>query len=535
MKNIKDLLLGYRDAENYKRRENKELFNKIFIRTAELEKLCEPSTFFLIGEKGTGKTAYAVYLGNNTYHENIAALKYLRETDYQKFVALKTAKHLDLSDYTNIWKIILYLLISEQIASHESGASFYTQFKKFRNLKSAIDEYYKNAFTPEILYAIQFAENSEIAAQLIHKYAQIGGKENSSITFNQSQFQTNLFYIQRQFEDALRSLKLSRNYLLFIDGIDIRPGSVPYVEYLECIKGLANAIWAINNDFFANIKGSKGRMRSILLVRPDIFDSLGLQNQNSKLRDNSVVLDWLTTYTEYRSSNLFNMADRLLSFQQDAPLKDGEAWEYYFPFYAPQVGSRQSRPSSFISFLRHSMYRPRDILAMLGLLKENYIKQRRPVNEKFVVEDFTNPMFTRKYSDYLLGEVKDQVAFYYTAKDWDQIIIFFQCFKGHYLFSYAEYLAVYDSFIEFLSRNKTNVPEFAQTADVMLQFLYDLGILCYMVDTADATFFGWCFRDRTTTNISPKVRTHVKYKIHFGIRKALDLGKELRIVPKNGA
>ncbi|TEV72273.1 fun domain protein, partial [Escherichia coli] len=33
---IKDLTLGYADAENYKRRENKELLNKVFIRDNHL-------------------------------------------------------------------------------------------------------------------------------------------------------------------------------------------------------------------------------------------------------------------------------------------------------------------------------------------------------------------------------------------------------------------------------------------------------------------------------------------------------------------
>ena len=64
---IPDLNLGFRDAENYKRRENKDLFNRIFIRTRELDNLCALNVFFLVGEKGTGKTAYAVYLANNSY------------------------------------------------------------------------------------------------------------------------------------------------------------------------------------------------------------------------------------------------------------------------------------------------------------------------------------------------------------------------------------------------------------------------------------------------------------------------------------
>ncbi|HFC6395933.1 TPA: fun domain protein [Neisseria polysaccharea] len=65
MKFINELSFGFPDAENYKRKENKGLFNKIFIKDDYLQKILNPSTSFLIGEKGTGKTAYAVFLSNN--------------------------------------------------------------------------------------------------------------------------------------------------------------------------------------------------------------------------------------------------------------------------------------------------------------------------------------------------------------------------------------------------------------------------------------------------------------------------------------
>src|SRR3972149_6828848 len=101
MKPIRELNLGFGDAENYRRRENKDLFNTIFVKNDFLDKLLDSSSYFLIGEKGTGKTAYSVFLNNNEYKETVSHLKYLRETDYQKFVTLKTEKHLQLSDYAS--------------------------------------------------------------------------------------------------------------------------------------------------------------------------------------------------------------------------------------------------------------------------------------------------------------------------------------------------------------------------------------------------------------------------------------------------
>ena len=95
MKPIKEKNLGISEAEKYRRRENKDIFNQIFIRNNYLEKLCEPSTSFLIGEKGTGKTAYAVYLSNNEYKNTLSSIKYTRETDYQKFYTLKKKVNLN--------------------------------------------------------------------------------------------------------------------------------------------------------------------------------------------------------------------------------------------------------------------------------------------------------------------------------------------------------------------------------------------------------------------------------------------------------
>jgi hypothetical protein len=337
MKNISDLQLGFSDAENYRRRENKALLNRVFIRNRYLDKLCEPAISFLVGEKGTGKTAYAVFLSNNDYKNTFAAVRYIRETEYQKFIALKREKYLNLSDYTSIWKVIIYLLISQQVIDKEGGIEFLRRFRKMSVVQQAIDEYYCRAFSPEIIQALQFVQESKIGAELIAKHAKVSEEEKDSLSFSESRFQTNMFYIQRAFESALSQIRPDHNHILFIDGIDIRPSSIPYPEYLECIKGLANAVWEVNNDFFPTIKGGGGRMRVVLLIRPDIFESIGLQNQNTKSRDNSVFLDWRTEYTNHRTSDIFRVIDHLISSQQENCQSDGKVWDHYFPWDTPNI------------------------------------------------------------------------------------------------------------------------------------------------------------------------------------------------------
>ncbi len=532
MLEILQLNFGFSDAINYRRKDRKEFFNNIFLRDDTLDKLLESNIFFLLGEKGTGKTAYAVYLSNNVlYKNNISSVRYVQETDYQRFFALKREKHLGISDYNDIWKVILYLLISEQIKETENKG-FLSNFSKFRDINDAIDEYYSNAFSPEIICALNFVEDSKLAAELIYKHTlKVGSEQSHQMAFNGQRFQINLLYIQKKFEEALRSLKLSHNHILFIDGIDIRPSSMSYVEFLECVKGLSNAIWSINNDFFSSIKDSKGRLRIVLLIRPDIFNSIGLQNINNKVRDNSILLDWRTTYRSHRQSPIFMMADRLLSCQQQTELKLGEAWDYYFPYDPASVKKEKlpnlTTPTSFIQFLRFSLYRPRDIITMLTILQENF-KEQNYTRHAFIEGDFNGHDFIRKLSIYLLGEVKEQILFYYSNADYELFLKFFEYLDGSYTFTYEKYCDAYYKFIQFIIENKKTKPVFCETADEFLQFLYDLNILCYTEKTFDEdNFMRWCFRERNFSNISPKVKTHRRYVIHYGFRRALNLGKLL--------
>lgn len=530
MLEIKDLDFGFNDAENYKRSENKNFLNKVFFRTEELDKLCERNTFFLIGEKGTGKTAYATYLSNNDYKETLSTLNYIRETEYQKFVQMKNKEHLVLSDYIDIWKVIIYLLFSKNIIKNEPSSLLSPKAIKFRNVNSAVEEYYARAFSPEIINAIRFVEKSKYAAELISKYAKASGEESEEIAFSESLFQINLMYVQQKFEEAFASLKLNKSHLLFIDGIDIRPSHIEYDDYLDCVKGLANAVWAINNDVFPRIKDSRGRLKVILLVRPDIFDSVGLQNRNNKIRDNSVLLSWNTTYKEYENSKLFEMAGKLLGAQQNPQIEYSQAWNHYFPYTIENGSARRTASdqsdSSFIGFLRYSLYRPRDIVTMLSILQENFKEQKQSPSRVFSEADFFHIEFVKKYSEYLLGEIKDQLSFYYTSSDYELFLKFFEYLKGKNRFSYDQYVGAYQAFIKYLDSNSIKKPKFSEAQDVFLQFLYELNVIFYIEKVSGGDFIRLCLRERNPTNISPKVKTHQIYQIHYGLIEALNVGRK---------
>jgi hypothetical protein len=109
------------------------------------------------------------------------------------------------------------------------------------NLRNVIDEYYNKAFSPEIVYGLQFIENLETASHIAARFNLLSGeykqKESLSVGEDRKNFQTTLGELVRSFQSSIGSVKLNSDYTLFIDGIDIRPENVPFDQYLQCVRG----------------------------------------------------------------------------------------------------------------------------------------------------------------------------------------------------------------------------------------------------------------------------------------------------------
>jgi hypothetical protein len=220
------------------------------------------------------------------------------------------------------------------------------------------------------------------------------------------------------------------------------------------------------------------------------------------------------------------MADNLLKIQQSEKSDLGVTWDSYFPFDAKDVSSIQTNSSAFIDVLRNSLYRPRDIVNMLNLLQKHYILQKR-VGNFFIHSDLQDPNFKKELAYYYLGEIKDQLAFYYSEKDYQTFLKFFNFLKGSRSFTYDDFVSSYNKYIHYLNKNDIPSPIFCLKPETFLQFLYDLNIICYTEQTPQQKFTRWCYRERNYANISPKVEINKIYLIHQGMRKAFNIGQKI--------
>lgn len=522
MKKIEELSQIKGDAYEYYNSNDNDtnLFNKIFLVDEILDEIKSPDKYLIIGEKGSGKTAYSVYLSTHHTKELTCKVKLVENTVYDKFVTMKQNKSLDMSTYKDIWINMIYLVLCEEIKNIIRDNIF--KHKQYTALNKSVTEFYNNAFKPEFINALEFVEksSSSINSMVKNGVFSLDGKSEDEFSqkYIEQSYQLSLMKLKDGFEKALQNIKLNNNFILFIDGIDARPTHISNNEYMDCLKGLVNAVITLNNSFLKTLG-----IKITLLIRPDILYSISIHNMNQKIRDNSILLTWITTYKDYKSSKLFTIADNFLSKQQDISYTKGQCWDEYFPYKIRNRYNRKlGRPwidDSFVGLLRYSLYKPRDILTMLN----EFITIGS--GHHFKYKDFQS--IIKNYSEYLKGELKDYMLIYMSEDEYSSFYTFFDLFDN-VKFSYDDFKIIHKSFIESLKELDRAIPYKMATPAEALQLLYDTNIICYEEFTKNhygkkKNIMRWSYKERNYANIQPEVKRRGTYRFHSAYAKAFNI------------
>jgi hypothetical protein len=520
-KPIQGLNFGYADAQNYKDGRDTAHFEASFLADKHAEDLKLPKIYFLIGEKGTGKTAYATYLSyfsKGAYNSDIV---FVQPTDYADLLSAWKEANLSVSDFSALWQIALLVTYFRNCTI--SSIDPHTMEARLKKLNEVLTRFTFSSSRIQFSDVFNVLRNIE---QFCDAVAEVEGSEKG-LNFSGAPIRLKLNFLRQNFLRALADLPQNLQYTLFVDGIDIRPDYIAYDSFIRCVSGLCDAVWILNSSHLSILPAQS--LRIVLLVRPDILSNAGLQNLNLKTRDNSLLLDWITDYKVYRNSSLFQLTDKLLAGQQDEVVKyPGDGWDHYFPFSIENRTRKESSDNPFINFLRHSFYKPRDIILYLEVMKNRIVDAGSGADESFTFQVFRDRTIRKEYSNYLLGEVRDSLAFYYRVEEFEVFLRFFDFLgqhvdKSHREFSYSGFTQAYDALRDYAQKNTIELPVLFRTADILLQFLYELNILCFRVDKPGDKYPAtrWCFRERSFANIQPKVRSGCNYVMHYGIARAL--------------
>jgi hypothetical protein len=526
-KTIAELAFGPNDAQDYRSGTDEELLHRLFLVDENLETLCKGnSIYFLIGEKGTGKTAYATYVsrfgasGANGYD------LFISPNDYSNFLDFAVTLDIKQQDYHLLWESIFLLMLVYTFARDKRRSA--PAPVNVMRLADSIDDFAIFDRRPTVSNIFNLfstlGDFVEAARTILENNRKSPGQPNGRRL---------LSYLRSMIAESLSAIANETPFIMFIDGIDVRPSDLPTQltqdSFLRSVRGIVTAVWNLNKFVLSDIRS----IRVVLLIRPDIIDQSGLQNLNAKVRDNAIVFNWFTRYIEYRQSRLFKLADGILSRQQAAESWPfGQCWDSYFNYRELQrdrfSDSGMREEDSFIPFLRSSFYRPRDIVTMLRLMQRHLIDQGKGNTTSFEKGLMYANLVRREYSDYLFNEVRDGLGFYYT----DEVTALFKQFFDFLStsgfdpqdreFRYSLFEEAFKKLTDYVERNRLDLPEVFATPDKFLQALYELNVIGYREKGVRGTsVLAWSFRQRSVANVRPAVKTHTTYVLHYGIARAL--------------
>jgi hypothetical protein len=519
MRTITELNFGYNDAFIFQSQEDSALQQKLFLADKHLDDLCERNKYFLVGDKGTGKTAYAGYVSNWGHRQIAGRFLFVQVADFEGFIRTANLLKLSPDQYRMLWKVILLII---HLRATELSGSLHGRARKTpaRLVLKTLGDISLGAFEPSVNGCLSILEH---VGAFAHRLVANSKSADKNLDIGGSSPYLLLQYIQRQILDGLAEFTLEKDLVLFVDGLDVRPPNVEYGDYINCVRGLISAGWELNTAQLQEIPDR--RYRVVLLVRPDVLDTAGLQNLNNRLQDNSVIFNWYTPFQIYRNSALFHLADNLLRGQQEKPSshKVGECWDHYFP--NQEWRRDENDPVPFIEFLRSSFHRPRDIVTLLRLLRDEHLVEGMGSTIKFQRPLFVRHSLKVKFSDYLVGEIRNALEFFNRSPDYELVYRFFdESLRPHirkrFEFTYKGFVDSYDHLRDYMHRNNIEAPPILSTADLFLQFLYELNMICFTeedIRRPGKPIFRWSYREKNMNNLRPKVKTNMTYAIHFGI------------------
>ncbi|WP_152982026.1 P-loop ATPase, Sll1717 family [Prosthecomicrobium hirschii] len=545
---ISTLRLPYRDATQFMSQSDLQFFKENFVRLNSIEELLNKPSVFIIGDKGSGKSAFATYFSNSMDLSVNGTSLLFEKTDYDSFSNFaKGSGDLRMADYSGIWTSLLLVHLLSFLA--HSSSELYRKDDKLQRFKEILNSFGHDQ--PLARFGASFDlvcwNRESFYSALKERFPPSADRPVGLPQQMPTDFRTYLSslngFLARLVKDCPDP---DKKYFAFIDGLDVQSFEFSLNssgnEKLQtiCISGLVDAAWKLNRDVL--FKKFNHDVRVVVLIRPDIFERVGFHNTGTKLADNAIFLNWNTKARGFEHSEFFKIANRLLEPLVTTTLSDD----------SPDVGS-SSAPNdeehavisdcpwnavfntmfvtnskkyrhTFVEFLYNSFSRPRDLVVFLDTVKttmsDRNIGDQLTVNAKI----FRDPILRQKYSEYLKSEVKDAISFYYSNADFDIMEKFFEFLSEeltYFEFSHSDYEKAFARLNQYISDSKAKAAPIYDTPDGFLQFLYEQNIIGAITKGAKSTITLFAMSVRNSSTLRPRVPSADRYRLHGGVARAL--------------
>lgn len=353
---------------------------RYFYFTDEVHRIANGKSSYVIGRKGTGKTAISEYILSQKTYNKFAVKLTFKSFPFNELCIYKNEKYTGNNQYITFWKYVIYSYVC-------------IFFVDNNNIDSTIREHLGKVFnySPELPLGrvIDRWRSDEFEVNLfsIIKYTM----KNLSID-NMSLSDKVSF-----FEDIILENIDDSSYYIIFDELD-----EDYVNAVDCVAGndysklLIGIIKAVQD--IKSLFSKRAKLYPVVFLRDDIY-SLLLDNDKSKWDDSKLNIEW----DEPKLKKLLSFRlERTLDAQSSGNRAFLDMWNKFFSQQQISVGNMNRKRISIFDFIsRDTLYRPRDFT--------RYIKDCFDMTTTIPIHPGIVTKAENSFSNYLRSEFVDEI------------------------------------------------------------------------------------------------------------------------------
>lgn len=374
--------------------------NHYFIDVQYKESLLHGDKFFVIGRKGTGKSALYNWLHSIQPEEGIiVSNKSFSDFPFDRLLSLSDDNFMKPNQYQSIWKHIILLELAKIIV--------------YDTQSDAADEGWRELLDYIKNRGVNLSDLHREITRVIDKYDSQLGYNASFLGYGTSREIENRWGLSnitslnnRLIEVICDYLKRHQTcqYIIQFDQLD--DSYTSYIrrdEYLQCIQSLFKTIYQLNQNF--KLQGIN--VKTIAYLRSDIYTQFNRYDAESARWEQYVLkLNWaIISKKDWPTCNLLKLINARIKYS--LPELSTAPSPFSFIFNNEEIGLKsptKRRTVDIFKYIVHRTFqRPRDLIQFCKKI-QNEVRRTNGLNAQ------TIRSAEKEFSLWLLSEIENEIA-----------------------------------------------------------------------------------------------------------------------------
>lgn len=436
---------------------------------------------FVIGRKGTGKTAIAEYIKERSHNGEQTKLLSFKNFPFNQLYELKDQRYTAPNQFITIWEYVIYCTICSMMVGDNSVDPL---------RRTELSNIFSFDIEKALSKSINKISDRSFNINILGSGGGLGENKKSNV-------EVELEYKNEILRDYIKRHISKKRYFVLFDALDedykgiLRPDRKE--QYFDLLIGLMKAVQNVRREMegLSNIS-------PLVFLRDDIFDLCRDPDKNKWL-DRAIVLDWDVL-------SLKNLIAFRLSRALDAhgvPQPFDMIWQRFFARSVRHQRRHQKYEDAFSYIRRYTYGRPRDFVSYIRECAKLALRE-----DIIFVEGAYIKRANEGHSEYLRREVIDET---HSIIENIQEIFDLLAEQRKYILSQEEFSELYQR--EF---GDLNFDGHKLEAHEVLKLLYHFNIIGNVVKGSNHQVFSYSSNNK-------KLNPRENICIHVGLLKAMDI------------